>query len=124
MSKPTLNGVIEKVDSLKANAFPPERKTEWINKVDGMVQTEILGTPEADMIVYSWDTDANTELLVGHPYSDIYEYYLLAMIDFYNNEIGSYENDMIMFNNAYEEYGKYYQRVATPAATTYVKNIW
>lgn len=120
----TVRGVIEKVDSIKVNAYSETQKTDWINKIEGMVQSEILETDEADIITYAWDSDADRELIVKHPYSDLYEFYLQGMIDFYNKEISSYENSMVMFNNAYEDYSKFYKREVASQSILYIKNIW
>jgi hypothetical protein len=89
-----------------------------------MIQTEIIEIPEDDVVIYNWDSDSGKDLLVKHPYMDLYEYYLEAMIDYYNKEISNYENSMAMFNNTYEEFSSYYKRVKDSGNTLYVKNIW
>jgi hypothetical protein len=120
----TIQKVISKVDEIKVNAYSPEKKTEWINKVEGMIQSEIMGIEEDQLVIYNWGTDADTALLVKHPYNDIYEFYVEAMIDYYNKEISSYENSMMMFNNAFDEYSNYYKRVKVSGTSVYIKNIW
>ena len=119
-----LQEVLSKVDNIKPNGYSDEQKTAWVNKVEGMVQVEIMELLEADVIIYDWSTDAEMELLVKHPYSDIYEYYVLAMIDFMNGDVASYQNSMMMFNMTYEEYGKWYKRNKQANANVYVKNYW
>lgn len=119
-----LQEVLSKVDNIKPNGYSDEQKTAWVNKVEGMVQVEIMELLEADVVIYDWSTDAETELLVKHPYSDVYEYYTLAMIDFMNGDVASYQNSMMMFNMAYEEYGKWYKRNKQATTTVYIKNYW
>ncbi len=119
-----LQEVLSKVDNIKPNGYSDEQKTAWVNKVEGMVQVEIMELLEADVIIYDCSTDAEMELLVKHPYSDIYEYYVLAMIDFMNGDVASYQNSMMMFNMTYEEYGKWYKRNKQANANVYVKNYW
>ena len=120
----TIQKVITKVDSIKPNAYTDEQKVEWISKVEGTIQAEIMDVAESDIVEYDWNTDSETELIVKAPYYDLYNFYLEAMIDYYNKEFSSYENSMVMFNNAFEEYAKYYQRVKAASVTKYIKNLW
>ena len=124
MLETTLQQVIEKVDSIKPNAYDEETKTGWINKVEGIIQKEILHKKDEDMIVYDWGEDADTELLVKHPYSDIYEFYLFAMIDYMNGDISFYQNSMTMFNNAFEDYSTWYKREYGKDTGLQITNIW
>ncbi len=116
--------VIGRVDGIRPNAFDEHVKTGWINKVDGMVQTEVLKLDEAEMKVYSYPQDADEQLSVPHPYTDIYDFYLMAMIDFANNETELYANDMTMFNNAFAEFKNSWQQKNYGADGLFVRNIW
>lgn len=40
----TLGEAIERLDALKPNAYTPEQKADWINKLEGIVQIEIKRT--------------------------------------------------------------------------------
>lgn len=119
-----LQEVLSKVDNIKPNGYSDEQKTAWVNKVEGMIQVEVMELVEDDVIIYDWSIDAETELLAKHPYSDVYEYYTLAMIDFMNGDIPGYQNSMLMFNTAFEDYGKWYKRNKQATTTVYIKNYW
>lgn len=57
------------------------------------------------------------ELAVGIPYTDIYIYYLAAMIDFYSGDSGRYNDSMAMFNRAWEDYAAHYRATHKPKQT-------
>ena len=78
----TMNNVIDCVDRLKPNVYTDEDKYLWVSSVDGMISVEVLGNKEP--IKYDIPEDANKELLVPHPYDDIYQFYVSAMIDLHN----------------------------------------
>ena len=118
----TLGETIAKVDKNKLNAYGDDMKTEWISKVEGRIQTEVMELPPERAVRYDWKRDKGRNLLVPHPYTDVYRYYLYAMVDFENREIASYNNNMVMFNSEFEAYQAYYRRSQPQAAQ--IKNIW
>ena len=99
----TLAEVISRVDALKPNAFTNEQKTEWINKVESAVQTEIMDVLPENLVVYDYETDHDKELLVTLPHRDIYDRYLMAMIDFMAGDIPAYANSMTMYNSVFDD---------------------
>ena len=98
----TLEEVITRVDSLKPNAFTNEQKTEWINKVESRVQTEIMDLEPDEITIYDYEKDHATELIVKLPYRDIYDFFVMRMIDFMAGDIRSYSNSMMMYNSAFD----------------------
>ena len=50
--------------------------------------------------------DGDKPLLVGPPYDNLYDLYLMAQIDFYNREAENYNNSALAFNQAMDEYKK------------------
>ena len=117
----TLEKAINTLDILKPNAYSDELKTQWINKLESIVQAEVMKTDEIKQ--YTWSDDAQAILLVEVPYDDIYLNYLTAMVDYYNNDISSYQNSMTVFNNTYNEYLKYYRRTHESDLGR-IKNYW
>lgn len=111
----TLSQVIQMVDSLKENAFSMEVKTQWINEIEGMVQTQVMMVLPTDIITYTWETDQDKELLVNAPHSQIYWLYLSAMIDFGNGEYDLYANTMQMFNAKWQDFQAWFLRMYHPA---------
>ena len=101
--------------AIKPNKYPSEVMTAWINEVEGIVQTEIMLISPEDIIMYDYETNANTKLLALPPHDKIYYLYLLAMIDFANGEYERYQNSITMFNAALDEYTAWYGTVYSPA---------
>ena len=111
----TLDQVITRVDDIKPNAFTNDSKTAWINELEGMVQADIFLLDPVEMIQYTYDADADTDLLVKPPHDKIYWTYLTAMIDFANGEYNKYQNTMQLFNKFLGEYARWYMMRYRPA---------
>lgn len=107
--------VIRLVDDIKPNAFSDEAKTAWLNEAEGLVQTEVLLLAPEEIIVYSWEKDRETELLVKPPHDKLYWAYLTALIDFANGEYLKYQNTVEMFNSHFGEYMRWYASRYRPA---------
>lgn len=104
----TPNKAIEIVDKLKPNSYSEEDKLRWINELDGMVQRLVF--QEEDITQYAYPKDMDKELLIPAPFDDCYTLFLEAKIDYYNKEIGNYNNSAMMFEAQYSEYKKAYIR--------------
>ena len=81
----TLRQVIDFVEGIKPSAYSEEIKTEWINEIEGAIQSEIFLFGVDDIVRYDWETCADHELLVRAPYHEVYYNYLYAKIDFANS---------------------------------------
>jgi len=104
----TPNKVIEIVDRLKPNSYSEEDKLRWINELEGMVQRLVI---QADNIIeYVYPDDMDRELMIPAPFDDVYSLFLEAKIDYYNKEIGNYNNSAMMFEAQFSEYKKDYIR--------------
>ena len=110
-----LKDVISRVDGMKPNAFSHEVKTGWVNELENMVQTEIFLLAPEEMVEYTWEANAESELLIKAPYSKLYWIYLSAMIDFTHGEYDKYSQTMQMFNAWLQEYQIWYARAFRPA---------
>ena len=117
----TIAEVISKVDVLKPNTYTPEDKVAWLSTLDARVKSQIIDTHEGSdhICFYGYDSlaDQETELLVHAPYDEMYLRWLEAMIDYHNSDDDRYNNAIILFNNAYEGYKKYYTRNHMPIST-------
>ena len=109
---------ISKVDALKPNTYNPEDKIEWLSTLDSRVKSQIIDAHEGGEKVlfrgYDSTTDQETELLVPAPYDEMYLRWLEAMIDYHNSDDSRYNNAIILFNNAYEGFKRYYTRTHMP----------
>ena len=114
----TIAEVISKVDALKPNTYTPEDKIDWLSTLDARVKSQIIDTHECNdpTFFYGYDSvaDQETELLVPAPYDEMYLRWLEAMIDYHNSDDDRYNNAIMLFNNAYEGYKKYYTRAHMP----------
>ena len=114
----TIIEAVNKIDALKPNNYTTENKVAWLSTIDGIIKKEIIDTHEgADKVTfngYDADTTNDTVLLVPAPYDDIYIRWLEAQIDYNNADYGRYSNSMTMYNSAYSNYERYYNRNNMP----------
>ena len=114
----TIFEAINKIDTVKPNNYSDEEKVGWLSSLDLMIKSKIIDTHEgADTEAfggYTDDTDLSTNLLAPAPYDDMYIFWLESKIDYWNGETGKYNNSISMFNNAYAEYERFYNRTHMP----------
>ena len=65
-------------------------------------------------IIIPVDTPVDTELIVPAPYDEVYLFWLQSKIDYWNGEMGKYNNSIMMYNQAYENFEKAYNREHKP----------
>lgn len=114
----TIIEAINGIDALKPNTYGHDDKVRWLSQLDGLIKEKIIDTHEGgDAVVfngYNEDTPDDTKLLVEAPFDDIYILWLEAKIDFVNKEYARYNNSAMLYNNAYNEYWKHYNRTHLP----------
>ena len=116
----TIIEAINKIDSLKPNAYTQTDKIRWLSLLDGRVKEEVIDTHEgAENITFNGynDEELETELLIPYPYDEVYTLWLEAHIDYANNEYGRYNNSIAMFNATYSEFERWYNRNHMPIGT-------
>lgn len=116
----TMNSVIEQVDRLTPNVYTAEDKYSWINTLEGLVAREVMND---DAPEYDLPGDADTPLLVGHPYDDLYNLYVTAMIYFYNREYEQYNNVTLLFQQRLEQYKAWYSRTHAGCNARNFRNV-
>ena len=116
----TMNKVIEHVDRMNPNVFTEMDKYEWMKTLDGLVANEVLQEEAPD---YALPEDADTPLLVQSPFDDIYRLYVTAMIYLHNREYDHYNNAVMVFNERYEQYRKWYIRNHRPGSSGAFRNV-
>lgn len=111
--------VLTAIDQMRPNAFTEGEKLHFLNTIEGRIYREILEKAEdfAGEFLPFAEGEEERELIVPIPYTDIYTYYLAAMIDFYNGDSGRYNDTMVLFNQAWEDYGAYYRQTHKPKQT-------
>lgn len=114
----TLIEAINRIDILKPNGYKQSEKIKWISILDGIIMSSIIDTHEgADDITfngYGDSTELTTELLVPAPYDILYLRWLETQIDYTNGEYARYNNSLKVYNDAYSEFERYYNRTYMP----------
>lgn len=113
----TIGKVIRLADALKPNAIGREQKYQYINEIEGLVQSEVMLLVSDDIVTYDCDATGadDTVLLVKPPHDKLYIAYLVAMIDYANGEYNKYANTIEQFNTYYAEYHRWYFKHFHPA---------
>ena len=114
----TLMEALHRIDTLKPNTHSQSEKIKWLSTLDGIIKKEIIDTHQGGESVafngYEEDTDLTTILLVPAPYDEIYLFWLESKIDYWNGEIGKYNNSIQMYNEAFATFQKHYNRAHMP----------
>lgn len=108
---------INHVDEVKPNNYSQTEKIRWLSTLDGTIKTEIIDNYEgAESISFEPYTEDSLlrELLVPHPYDEVYIRWLEAQIDYANGEYGKYNNSITMYNTAYAAFVRYYNKMHKP----------
>ena len=100
---------IDLVDKLKPNNYTDIEKKLWLSVIDKRVFLEIISTHQNGEIDafdgYDIDTEDTTELLIPHPYAEeVYRHWLESQIDFANQEINKFNNDIALFTRCVRLY--------------------
>ena len=120
----TIESAIARVNKLRPNSVPEKTKVEWLSQVDGLVHREILLAHELPEEIpeefdgYDHNTHPATVLLVPFPYDEIYIHWLNAQIDYAMMENDKYNNDRMLFNNAWDTFGDAWRRAHMPVQKT------
>jgi hypothetical protein len=116
----TIMGAINHLDAVKPNGYGQTEKIRWLSQLDGKVKSEIIDTHEGGEKItfngYDEQTPLTQELLVPHPYDEVYIRWLEAMIDYANGEYAKYNNAAMVYQTAYTSFEKYYNRTHKPVA--------
>ena len=114
----TINSVIENTAKLHPDTIPDAIKCRWLSELDGKIMRETMQKNEFKP--YSFPEDGERELVVGEPYDNIYELYLIAMSDFFSGEMANYSASAILFEQAYSEFRKNYLRSNLPPKQNFI----
>ncbi len=112
----TVKEAIEKADITTPNAFPIEAKLDWLNEIEGKVQSEVLLLAPEEIITYTKEC-IDHELLVSEPHCSLYPAYLRAQMDFASSDWNRYQNTREMFNSLWRKFVCYFTTFYRPADT-------
>lgn len=91
-------------DETAPNVFPEAMKLLWLNEVEGRIQLDVLLKNPGEATYYSLPEDEDRELLLPTAYTGIYRTWMKAQVHRANGNTAKYENEMQLFNNAWNEY--------------------
>lgn len=115
----TIREVLARVDTIRPNAYTDGEKIAMLNTIEGRIYTDILEQAEGfdkEFLPFR-EGEEERELMVPVPFTDVYLYYLAAMIDFYNGDSGRYNDTMVLYNQAWEDYAAHYRERHKPKQT-------
>lgn len=118
----TLGKLIETITELRGQQYDTELLTGWLNELEGQIVEEVINQAEGfdlKFVPLDYVTDSERMLAVPDRFRDVYVNYLLAKIDFANQETERYNNDVAMYNSVYDSYCAWFLREHRPKRKTY-----
>lgn len=110
----TIGDAIRAGSLLRESDLPDEVKAGWLSKLDGQIYTDVIlqhiGGTTIPMPDYGPGTDEDTELLVPHPWDEMYVYYIAMRIDLAQGESELYAADNSVFAQLYQQWLNAYTR--------------
>lgn len=120
----TAGEMIALADRLRPNQYTTADKLRWLERLDGQVLSEVIGThaeiaPDAaGGAAYT----ASTELLVPFPYAEeLYTAYIFSQMDLLNVEITRYTQSATQLAAAWRQYADWYNRSHAPLGVRRLK---
>ena len=113
----TVNEVLQRIDSLKPNAYSRREKLQWLSTLDGLLWREVMAVHEGAGQPFGpyGEGDGQRQLLVSEPYGlPLYLSYLENRMDHYNGDTARYNNSLLQFRTAYMEFFRWYNRNHRP----------
>ena len=108
----TIESLLTEVRLLAPNTLENKILISWLSRYEHQLKVEIFDnyTNEVDFNGYDESTPADTTLLVGSPYDELYVRYLEAQIYRYLGENDKYNNCMTECNAIYDRFKAQYTR--------------
>lgn len=113
---------IEKVKERKPNAYDDHMLLDWLNEIEARVQRELMDTPPEGIFSYAITEHMENELLLPRPYDVLYISYIIAMIEFNQQEYDAYNNTSDLFNSQFADAQNYYNAKYGKRSGPIIKN--
>ena len=113
----TVGELIETIIRLRGQQYGEDIMMGWLNEIEGQVIDEIVNRAEGYDVEFkplSYYSDAEKRLTIPERFQDVYINYMLSKIDYHNQETERYNNDVIMYNSAYDAYAAWFRRENRP----------
>ena len=118
----TIQQAIARADEMKPNMMSTSLKVQLLNEIESIIFDEIVMTHEhpAEITAPAYDdsTDPATELILKAPDDSVYVCWLICEIDKQNMEYDKYNNDKLLFQDAYDEASNRWTRHHMPIQRT------
>ena len=112
-----LGELIETVIRTRGRQYSEDIMTGWLNEIEGQVIDEVINKAEGYDLKFkpmTYELDAERELSVPDRFQDVYINYMLSKIDFHNQETERYNNDVVMYNSAYDAFASWFRKNHMP----------
>ncbi len=116
----TVNDLVAAITSLRGQQYGTDMLMGWINEIEGQVIEEVINQAEGYDRIFTplvYEEDQDRILSVPERFQDVYINYLLSKIDYFNEETERYNNDVTMYNAAYDSFAAWFRRM-NPAKKT------
>lgn len=120
-----LMGLIEHITQMRGQQFGTDVLTGWVNEIEAQAVDQVLSHGvqyDNEFKPYTYEYDCEKTLLIPDRFQDVYVNYLLAKIDFLNQETERYNNDVAMMEAAWKEYQGWYFRNHDLRSLAYFRN--
>ena len=111
--------ILARIMQIRPHAYTDEEMIGMLNTIEGRVYTEIF-QKAADFtgeFVPFQEGEEERELAVPVPFTELYLFFLMSRIDFYNGDSGRYNDSMVLHNDAWDNYAAYYRENNKPKQT-------
>ena len=109
----TVGKIIGYMSELRGQEYDTEPLTARLSELEGQLIDEIVNLAEGVQVEFkpfNYNTDWDKQLSAPDRFMDVYTNYLMAKIDFHNQESERYNNDVVMYQAAYDQYAAWYIR--------------
>jgi hypothetical protein len=111
--------ILAEIDQIRPNAYTDGEKIGFLNTIEGRVYTDIYQKAEGfegEFVPFK-EGEEDRELSVPVPFADLYLYFLMAKVDFHNGDSGRYNDTMVLYNDAWDQYAAHYRENHKPKQT-------
>ncbi|MGP8313530.1 hypothetical protein ACG0Z4_21965 [Enterocloster aldenensis] len=113
----TVGELIERIIMLRGRQYDEDIMVGWLNEIEGQVVDDVVNRAEGYDMVFkplSYAQDTERQLTIPERFQDVYINYMLSKIDYHNQETERYNNDVVMYNSAYDAYAAWFRRAHRP----------
>lgn len=114
--------VLERVSRVRPSVYDDETVMGWIGELDHQLIIWVNDNFEEPKEIKD-SYDSHTELVVTAPYDRVYDLYVMAQADAMGKE-DDYNNSAVLYNQAADEWRRWYHRTHKRRKNRPVINLW